>query len=144
MLETGELTIDSRSSWGFDLDPGDVWKSKAVCAQTDPEAFFPEKGGSTRQAKRICLGCEVRKECLQYALDHEERFGIWGGLSERERRRLERGDTTVVDPTHNATGKCIECGTTLYSSRGGVAKFCSDYCRGKHRGPAKRGKVRAA
>jgi len=69
----------------------DQWQEKALCAQTDPEAFFPEKGGSTREAKRICLGCEVRDACLEYALAHDERFGIWGGLSERERRRLKRG-----------------------------------------------------
>jgi WhiB family redox-sensing transcriptional regulator len=67
------------------------WQDRALCAQTDPEAFFPEKGGSTREAKRICLGCEVRDECLEYALANDERFGIWGGLSERERRRLKRG-----------------------------------------------------
>jgi WhiB family redox-sensing transcriptional regulator len=67
------------------------WQDRALCAQTDPEAFFPEKGGSTREAKKICLGCEVRNECLEYALAHDERFGIWGGLSERERRRLKRG-----------------------------------------------------
>jgi len=66
------------------------WQERALCAQTDPEAFFPEKGGSTREAKRICTGCEVRVECLDYALAHDERFGIWGGLSERERRRLKR------------------------------------------------------
>lgn len=69
----------------------DLWQERALCAQTDPEAFFPEKGGSTREAKRICMGCEVRDECLDYALAHDERFGIWGGLSERERRRLKRG-----------------------------------------------------
>ena len=67
-----------------------AWQDQALCAQTDPEAFFPEKGGSTREAKRICSGCEVRAECLEYALAHDERFGIWGGLSERERRRLRR------------------------------------------------------
>ncbi|MDR0346557.1 MAG: WhiB family transcriptional regulator [Nocardiopsaceae bacterium] len=66
------------------------WQDRALCAQTDPEAFFPEKGGSTREAKRVCRGCEVRRECLEYALAHDERFGIWGGLSERERRRLKR------------------------------------------------------
>jgi WhiB family redox-sensing transcriptional regulator len=66
------------------------WQERALCAQTDPEAFFPEKGGSTREAKRICSGCDVRAECLDYALAHDERFGIWGGLSERERRRLRR------------------------------------------------------
>lgn len=66
------------------------WQERALCAQTDPEAFFPEKGGSTREAKRICIGCEVKQECLEYALSNDERFGIWGGLSERERRRLKR------------------------------------------------------
>lgn len=64
------------------------WREHALCAQTDPEAFFPEKGGSTREAKKVCQSCPVRTECLSYALDHDERFGIWGGLSERERRRL--------------------------------------------------------
>ena len=66
------------------------WQEQALCAQTDPEAFFPEKGGSTREAKRICRACGVRDECLEFALEHDERFGIWGGLSERERRRLKR------------------------------------------------------
>jgi WhiB family transcriptional regulator, redox-sensing transcriptional regulator len=66
------------------------WQERALCSQTDPEAFFPEKGGSTREAKRICSRCEVKGECLEYALGHDERFGIWGGLSERERRKLKR------------------------------------------------------
>jgi WhiB family redox-sensing transcriptional regulator len=66
------------------------WQERSLCAQTDPEAFFPEKGGSTREAKRVCLSCEVRVECLEYALENDERFGIWGGLSERERRRVKK------------------------------------------------------
>lgn len=69
---------------------GDDWKDRGLCAQTDPEAFFPEKGGSTTEAKRICRECEVRPQCLEYALNRDERFGIWGGLSERERRTLTR------------------------------------------------------
>jgi WhiB family transcriptional regulator, redox-sensing transcriptional regulator len=67
-----------------------AWQSDALCAQTDPEAFFPEKGGSTRDAKRVCTSCDVKAECLEYALQNDERFGIWGGLSERERRKLKR------------------------------------------------------
>ncbi|GGB38996.1 hypothetical protein GCM10011492_32210 [Flexivirga endophytica] len=66
------------------------WQERALCAQTDPEAFFPEKGGSTREAKKVCIGCDVKAECLEYALAHDERFGIWGGLSERERRKLKK------------------------------------------------------
>jgi WhiB family redox-sensing transcriptional regulator len=73
-----------------DLIEGMEWQARALCAQTDPEAFFPEKGGSTREAKRVCLSCEVRVDCLEYALANDERFGIWGGLSERERRRLKK------------------------------------------------------
>ena len=66
------------------------WQDRGLCAQTDPEAFFPEKGGSTREAKKVCLTCDVRQECLEYALANDERFGIWGGLSERERRKLKK------------------------------------------------------
>lgn len=72
------------------LPPELAWQERALCAQTDPEAFFPEKGGSTREAKRVCMSCEVRAECLDYALAKDERFGIWGGLSERERRRVKK------------------------------------------------------
>ena len=67
-----------------------AWQTDSLCAQTDPEAFFPEKGGSTRDAKKICSSCEVRAQCLEYALQNDERFGIWGGLSERERRKLRK------------------------------------------------------
>ena len=74
----------------FVEDHEEGWQERALCAQTDPEAFFPEKGGSTREAKKICTGCEVKAECLEYALANDERFGIWGGLSERERRRIKR------------------------------------------------------
>ncbi|MHB1235530.1 MAG: WhiB family transcriptional regulator [Microbacteriaceae bacterium] len=74
------------------VDPKEAlgWQSDALCAQTDPEAFFPEKGGSTRDAKKICTSCEVKHQCLEYALQNDERFGIWGGLSERERRKLRK------------------------------------------------------
>ena len=63
------------------------WQERALCAQADPEAFFPEKGGPTHTAKRVCAACEVRPECLDHALANNERFGIWGGMSERERRK---------------------------------------------------------
>jgi WhiB family redox-sensing transcriptional regulator len=79
ILDCGAVTADEQ------------WRERALCAQTDPEAFFPEKGGSTRAAKAICRGCDVAQQCLAYALDNDERYGIWGGLSERERRRLKHG-----------------------------------------------------
>lgn len=99
ILGTGALTdgsVDEQDVFAalnddWDGDDGLLaWQDQALCAQTDPEAFFPEKGGSTREAKRVCQSCDVRGECLAYALAHDERFGIWGGMSERERRKLKR------------------------------------------------------
>lgn len=67
-----------------------TWQTKANCMGVDPDLFFPERGASTREAKEVCRGCVVREDCLEYALANGEKFGIWGGLSERERRRLRR------------------------------------------------------
>ena len=66
------------------------WQDQANCLGVDPDLFFPERGASTREAKEVCRGCVVRLECLEFALVNGEKFGIWGGLSERERRRLRR------------------------------------------------------
>ena len=66
------------------------WQTRANCMGVDPDLFFPERGASTREAKEVCRGCVVREDCLEYALANGEKFGIWGGLSERERRRLRR------------------------------------------------------
>ncbi|GGZ38588.1 WhiB family transcriptional regulator [Streptomyces poonensis] len=65
---------------------------QALCAQTGADFFFPEPGSSVREAKRICGMCEMRSACLEYALANDERFGVWGGLSEKERLRLRRAD----------------------------------------------------
>ncbi len=85
-----ELAGGADEVFPLDVEEELRWQEQALCAQTDPEAFFPEKGGSTREAKKVCGRCDVRDECLDYALGNDERFGIWGGLSERERRRLKR------------------------------------------------------
>jgi len=76
------------------------WMTDGLCAQTDPDAFFPEKGGSTREAKAVCRRCPVSAECLAYALANDARFGVWGGTSERDRRRMKRpaGRPRVPDP----------------------------------------------
>ncbi len=79
---------------GVDLDASD-WKSRANCLGVDPDLFFPERGMSTREAKEVCRGCVVREDCLEYALANGEKFGIWGGLSERERRRIRRARALV-------------------------------------------------
>jgi len=87
LVEGGAVVLPLRRDG---VGPAPDWKDQALCAETDPEAFFPEKGGSTREAKKVCISCDVRAECLDFALGNDERFGIWGGLSERERRRLKK------------------------------------------------------
>ena len=74
-----EVSVDERS-----------WQDEANCLGVDPDLFFPERGATTKEAKSVCGRCEVKTECLEYALRHGEKFGIWGGMSERERRRIRR------------------------------------------------------
>ena len=66
------------------------WRDLALCREVDPELWFPSKGGTTAPAKAVCRRCPVQTECLEYALEHDERYGIYGGLSERQRRRLKQ------------------------------------------------------
>lgn len=70
------------------IDQG--WQARANCTGVDPELFFPERGSSTREAKEVCRGCVVQQDCLEFAIANGEKFGIWGGMSERERRRVRR------------------------------------------------------
>jgi len=94
------FTSVARSTGGKDLNVEIVelmsgmedrgWQARANCMGVDPDLFFPERGASTREAKEVCRGCVAREDCLEYALDNGEKFGIWGGMSERERRRLRR------------------------------------------------------
>jgi len=74
----------------MDAAPERTWQRQANCMGVDPDLFFPERGASTREAKEVCRGCVVRADCLEYAITNSEKFGIWGGLSERERRRIRR------------------------------------------------------
>lgn len=74
----------------IEVTAADSWQDLANCLGVDPDLFFPERGASTREAKEVCRGCVVREDCLEYALANGEKFGIWGGLSERERRKLRR------------------------------------------------------
>lgn len=66
------------------------WFLDAECRGVDPALFYPERGSSTREAKEVCRECPVRAECLASALINAEKHGIWGGLAERQRRRLRR------------------------------------------------------
>jgi WhiB family transcriptional regulator, redox-sensing transcriptional regulator len=74
------------------------WRDDALCAQVDTELFFPVKGASTKAAKQVCQRCPAREECLAYALENDERFGVWGGLSAPERRALTRANNPIAEP----------------------------------------------
>jgi WhiB family transcriptional regulator, redox-sensing transcriptional regulator len=65
------------------------WMEGARCTEVDPDLHFPEKGGSTREAKTVCMGCDVRMTCLEWALENDEEFGVLGGKSEKERRKIK-------------------------------------------------------
>ncbi len=81
------MSIHTESLIGIETED---WHALANCLGVDPDLFFPERGASTREAKEVCRGCVVREACLEYALVNGEKFGIWGGMSERERRRIRR------------------------------------------------------
>ena len=66
------------------------WQDYANCRGADADLFFPERGASTRKAKGICAACQVQGDCLEFAVTKSEKFGIWGGLSERERRKIRK------------------------------------------------------
>ncbi len=84
--------LDALSPPGVDL----AWQDLANCRGANADLFFPERGASTRTAKSICRQCTVREECLEFAIVNSEKFGIWGGLSERERRKIRRQRTIAA------------------------------------------------
>ncbi len=79
-----------RSSRGADPSAPEDWRARALCAHSDPELWFAVGALEHRLAKKMCRACPVRKECLAYAMDSYVDDGIWGGLTERERRWLRQ------------------------------------------------------
>jgi WhiB family redox-sensing transcriptional regulator len=73
----------------------DDWSAQAACRTSDPDELFVQ-GAAQNRAKAVCTGCPVRTECLADALDNRVEFGVWGGMTERERRALLRRRPTVV------------------------------------------------
>ena len=107
--------------WNLGDDPL-AWQDGALCAQADAEAWFPEKGGSVKAPKKICGACPVRADCLEYALENRFTYGIWGGLTERQRRailadreraaglsRCQSGHHVLTAANVLPNGKCGPC-----------------------------------
>lgn len=76
-------------TYGY-VDPRAGWQLQGLCGQTDPDAFYPEKGMTAREQKKVCGNCEVRVQCLEAALaqDPGDDFGIWGGMTKDERQKI--------------------------------------------------------
>lgn len=132
-VHSGERVVDNSLSAVLGIKP-EPWTADAVCASIGGDLHFPEKGVPAGEAKRVCMGCPVREQCLQHALDNDERYGVWGGFSERERRRLNRGETIPI--TVRARPKsaghdhvCPVCGTQFNGQFN--AKYCGKRC-GNH------------
>jgi WhiB family transcriptional regulator, redox-sensing transcriptional regulator len=66
------------------------WHTRAACRGRSDVNFFPTRGESIRVARSLCSGCAVCAECLEYALTHDRTVGVWGGMTERERKRVRR------------------------------------------------------
>lgn len=87
---------DTETPLRIALNPVDsknlFWQEGALCAEVDSEIFFPEKGKPARDAKKVCAGCWVREQCLEWAMATNQRHGVWGGLTSKERSILARDD----------------------------------------------------
>lgn len=83
-----------------------AWQHQGACHDMATEIFFPDRGISTNPAKAICAGCTVRAECLEHSMTQPERFGIWGGLSERERRRIRKVRLHAARATRIDAARC--------------------------------------
>lgn len=71
-------------------NPSEEWMIEAKCRGVGPSAFYPSDGVGVEMAKRVCQGCVVKNECLDFAIQNKEVFGVWGEASERERKRISR------------------------------------------------------
>ena len=91
-----QIFLASAPAPDLESDIREKWQDHALCTQVSPHIFFPRRGESTLDAKLICVGCPVSLTCLKYQLDFENdptvngRYGIFGGLSERERRKIDK------------------------------------------------------
>jgi len=97
----GVARSSSMNDSAVTVEGDEDWYDYAKCKGVDPDLFFTKRGASTREAKETCAGCMVSYDCLEFALENREKFGIWGGTSERERRRIRRRRAVAARSTSN-------------------------------------------
>lgn len=104
------------------------WHKDAACRGLDPDLFFPERGTTAGPAKAVCKTCPVKAEC--YEAGKHEHYGVWGGMTRKERQIAEKGHTNGRVPSRG----CWICGLPAdYRHR-----YCSDECRAKARAATRR------
>lgn len=106
------------------------WRQGGACRGLDPALFYPEVGESTAPAVRVCRACEVRQECLDYAIKASERFGVWGGLSEKERRverRRRAGGDFAAAELHAQTREREIRAKRAWRERGGDDGYAAEW-----------------
>ena len=74
----------------------EAWQLDAACRNVDPDLFFPERGEPSDPAKAVCMGCPVIDACLAYAMRNHPLQGVWGGTSDKQRRRMVRRDKAMA------------------------------------------------
>lgn len=129
VIQSTELRGSNLSTelWESATESGLEWQDDALCAEIGTEMFFPEKGGSTKDAKKVCADCPVAQQCLNYALQNDERFGIWGGLSERERRKLHAVSTRSRANDRREAVKRLHANGQSDTQIGAILGVSSDY-----------------
>lgn len=113
---SGRHILDNRARGETKVAPvsdTEDWRDQAACRQEDPDLFFPVGTtgpalGQIEQAKAICRGCPVIEDCLRFALDTGQDYGIWGGLTENERRTLRRRTRRRLSPAAPPAGARTE------------------------------------
>lgn len=90
---TGQLVVPGRVTLEAVYEDGEDWRTRSACGMGTAETFHPQYAGAVKAAKLVCRGCDVRTKCLDYALENDIYEGVWGGMSERERRKLKKRRT---------------------------------------------------
>lgn len=103
---------------------GEDWRSEALCAQADPERWFPDKGGNPKPALAICAVCPVREQCLAHALANNETYGIWGGKTARQRQEL--AGRRNVSATHCRNSHEYTPANTAMTAQGRRCRECQN------------------
>lgn len=131
----------------YDLLFPEELQEQALCAQTNPILFISDRCQDANAARRICAMCPVREECLEWAVEHKERYGVWGGVSERKRQAMifarfgpEPEEDEEEEPKPLPT--CLRCGRPFIAQLG--AKFCRKSCGNAYRTAQERAKHDAA